>query len=116
MKSKKITKERRQHRRTPMSTPMLKMVSLDVPALHLGESLPGIMGNLSAGGMTIATFAEIPVGTELSLSLDLPGMSPNNIKGRVVRVDNKQGSCLISINFVSIDAKTKKQINDIVHK
>ncbi len=108
--------ERREHRRIAMQDSFIKFVSIELPALNLDMPLPGIVGNLSAGGMTIATFTSIPIGTELKFSIELPDLDTNNLKGRVIRVNNKEGSCLISIAFTEIDEKTKDQINKMVNK
>ena len=114
MKNKKKKAERRKHKRIPVLSSLIKLISIEIPALHMTNPLPGIMGNLSAGGMTIATFMPIPLGTELELSIDLPGLSTNNLKGQVTRVNDKEGSCLITIAFTEIDRKTKYEINELV--
>ena len=114
MKTKKRKPERRKHKRMPVLSSLIKLVSIEVPALHMSNPLPGIMGNLSAGGMTIATFMSIPRGTKLELSIDLPGLSTHNLKGEVTRVNDKEGSCLITIAFTEIDRKTKYEINELV--
>jgi hypothetical protein len=108
--------ERRQHPRVPVLSSFIRLISIDIPDWHIKDKLPGIMGNLSAGGMTIATFAPIPLGTELELSMDLPELSAPSIKGKVIRVDNKEGSCLISILFTRIDQKTKDRISKMAQE
>lgn len=110
---KKRIPERRKHKRIPVLSSLIKLVSIDVPALHMRTPLPGIMGNLSAGGMTIATFISIPLNTELELSIDLPGLSAHNLRGKVIRVNDKEGSCLITIAFIQIDRKAKYEINEL---
>ena len=108
--------ERRKHKRINMQDSFIKFVSIESPVLNVGMPLPGIVGNLSAGGMTIATFISIPIGTELKFAIELPDLTTNNLKGKVVRLNNKEGSCLISVAFTEIDEKTKDQINKMISK
>ncbi len=43
----------------------------------------GLTENLSEGGLFIATFDSVPIGTRLELTLNLPGMAPIRTQAEV---------------------------------
>lgn len=103
--------ERRIDKRVPILTSLLEPITIKAPKLHINDPVPGFMGNLSGGGMKIATFITLPENMELEISLNIPGFHHVLLNGRVRRVNAKEGSYLITIFFTDIPATVKAHIN-----
>ncbi len=102
--------ERRIHKRVPVLTSLLEPITIKAPQLHIDNPIPGFMGNLSAGGMQIATFVALPVNVELEISVNMPGFHNVHFKGKAKRVFQKQGSFLITFNFTHISPEVREHI------
>lgn len=102
--------ERRIHKRVPVLTSLLEPITIKAPQLHIDKPIPGFMGNLSAGGMQIATFIALPVNVELEISINMPGFHNVHFKGKAKRIFEKQGSFLITFNFTAITAEIRDHI------
>jgi c-di-GMP-binding flagellar brake protein YcgR len=75
------------------------------------KDIPGILVDLSAGGMAILTFTSIPVGTDVNLSVEIPGLKTQPIKGKVVWALAKGEMWRIGIVFSSIEPGDFRHIN-----
>ena len=73
---------------------------------------PAILTNLSAGGMQLITFLAPPHAKRLDMKLTLPGLELP-VTGRVVRVTEKGETFVVGIQFVKIQKKDQKRINDM---
>lgn len=103
--------ERRAHKRFPMLTKLIEPIAIKSPQLHVKDPIPGFMGNLSAGGMQIATFIPLPDNMELEISINIPGLHNVHLRGKVKRIIEKQGSYLITIYFTHMNQPIKDHIN-----
>jgi len=99
--------ERRKYKRYPVLHEIDKTIQIAIDR----KVLPGFLVELSAGGMAILTFASIPVGTELNLSLDLPGLKSQTLAGRVVWSLSKGEMWRLGIAFTKIDPVDFRHIN-----
>ena len=106
-----IKEERRRHHRVPIISELVEPVLVRVSPSELDEEIPGIMMNLSAGGMVVITFLSLPWGALIDLIINLPGLKIGNVKGRVVRVEEKGGTYLVGISFASLEKGAKDSIN-----
>ncbi|OGS18470.1 MAG: hypothetical protein A2219_08850 [Elusimicrobia bacterium RIFOXYA2_FULL_50_26] len=99
--------ERRKHKRYPV----LHEIDQPIQVALDGKALPGVLVELSAGGMAILTFTSIPVGTEMALSLDLPGLRTQELSGRVVWSLLKGEMWRLGIVFKKINPVDFRHIN-----
>lgn len=75
--------------------------------------------NINEGGMFVETESPQPVGTRVELEFKLPGSDePLKVAGHVVRTDvvDSHGVCGMGIEFESLDANCRDQINAIVRR
>lgn len=103
--------ERRVHKRIPVLTKLIEPITIKSPQLHLNDPIPGFMGNLSAGGMQIATFIPLPENHELEIAINIPGIHNIHIHGKIKRTIQKHGSYLITFHFTHIAQQIKEHIN-----
>ncbi len=99
--------DKRRHSRLPV------LHEMDEP-IHIAfnnEHVPGILVDLSGGGMALLTFASAPVGTAISLIIDVPGLKTKPLLGKVVWTLSKGDMWRIGIVFTAIDPIDFRHIN-----
>jgi len=108
--------DRRLHFRFPTIT-IVKEVVIFVthPRTKKKIVLPAIMYNLSAGGIAIVTFEKVPIGAIITLNLNLDGINLQNVTGKVVRVEGRNVTFLIAIDFTNLTKELKKKITMIAN-
>ena len=99
--------EKRKNRRMPI----IKHFGEPVQVALNGKSVPGIILDLSADGVSIMSYAHITVGTEICLSIDLPTLKTNPMNGKVVWALPKGDMWRMGIYISSINSLDAKQIN-----
>ena len=104
--------EKRKSKRFPVLYHLIKPVLIRSQESKAGISSPAIMANLSAGGMALLTFSPLPVGKNILISFDLKDLKIDNVKSRVVRVENKEGSYILGVQFLNL----KKELADVINK
>ena len=108
-KSEKTGMERRVHFRFPTITIVKEVViAVTHPIKGKKKTMPAIMYNLSAGGIAIVTFDKVPLNSIITLNLDLGCVVLKGVKGKVVRIDGKNVTYLIAIDFYGINKKLKQ--------
>jgi hypothetical protein len=102
-----MIQEKRRHHRLPVLHEMDEpiQVSLD------NRRVPGILVDLSAGGMSLLTFSMIPVGTAVTLAIDVPGLKTQQLQGTVTWASAKAEMWRIGIVFTTIDPIDFRHIN-----
>ncbi len=100
---------RRKHPRLPVIKDFAKEVHIFIGK----ELLTGIILNLSAGGILLLTYSDLPKDLNLSLSLDLPNIHTKQIQGKIIRAKKKAVMYEIAIEFVQIDTLDSKKSNRI---
>jgi len=100
--------DRRRHQRMPTLS-VIKEVELTKNGS--GEKIPAIMSDISAGGLAIITFLPLPQNAEIILNLALPGINLKNVKAKIVRIVEKNGTYLAGLQFLNLSRKLKVKIN-----
>ncbi|MEA2081905.1 MAG: PilZ domain-containing protein [Elusimicrobiota bacterium] len=102
--------ERRDHLRFPTLS-VIKTVEL-----HTADGktdIPAIMCDVSAGGLAMITFLPLPKNSDIVLDLNMPDISLSKVAARVVRVEEKNGTFMIALEFRALDEALKKTINNM---
>jgi c-di-GMP-binding flagellar brake protein YcgR len=103
--------ERRKYKR-------LKVFHLSVPIVLKtnteGLSIPGILLDISAGGIGILTFKEIPVNTVVNLQINLHYIKTDIIKAKVVWIKQLDKTYRAGLQFIEISKKDFEQISNYV--
>lgn len=93
-------------------------IVLEVKYRNAGQFLVSYCTNLSRGGLFVSTRAPEPVGTELVLSLRVPGRTlPVALKARVRwnrAEDNAEGPAGMGLAFADVDAVLGEHIDHLV--
>ena len=104
--------EKRKFKRFPVLYHLIKPVLIRTRGSKAGISSPAIMANLSAGGMALLTFSPLAVGKNILISFDLKDLKIDNVKSKVVRCENKEGSYILGVQFLNL----KKELADVINK
>lgn len=116
--------ERRKHARFPIVGNLIEPITLRYAApkaakvekkIATSDALtqPAILTNLSAGGMQLITFLAPPHAKRLDMILNLPGLDHMPVTGRVVRVHEKGETFVVGIQFLKIQRRHQKRINEM---
>ncbi|MCX7716171.1 MAG: PilZ domain-containing protein [Endomicrobia bacterium] len=112
-KSKYTGPERRKYKR-------LNVYHLDVPIqIKTNDEnlfLPGILLDISAGGVGILCFKDIPLGTRVRLSIALHNIRTGVITAKVIWVKKQDKTYRIGFQFIDISKKDSEQINQFVEQ
>jgi hypothetical protein len=76
-----------------------------------GKAFPGVLIDLSAGGVSLLAYTSFPLGTELSLTINLPGLETKPLNGHVVWVIPKAEMWRMGIAFTEVDHIDFRHIN-----
>ncbi|MDD5021887.1 MAG: PilZ domain-containing protein [Endomicrobiaceae bacterium] len=98
---------KRRHHRFPVIKDFGHAVSIGTEK----ETFPGIIINLSAGGMLLLMYSDMPIKKEVSLMINIPKMETKPISGEVIRSKLKNSMWEIGIEFRNIDTLDSKKIN-----
>lgn len=112
--------ERRKARRIEIRVPVKAAVLVHRTG-RISEGRWTLSRDLSELGMYILYDTSIPVGTEVELTFDLPGVARNVLtKGIVKRVEpaveEERGSGGMAVEFTDIPLSSKKAIKDFMEK
>ncbi len=105
--------ERRKYKR-------LKIFHLSIPIVLKTNtedlSFPGILLDISANGIGILTFKEIPVNTIVNLQINLHQIKTDCIKAKVVWTKQLDKTYRAGLQFIEISKKDFEQISDYVEQ
>jgi hypothetical protein len=102
-----MQQDKRRHNRLPV----LHEIDEPIQIALNNKCVPGILIDLSAGGMALLSFSAISVGTNITLSLDLPGIKTQPLEGKAVWALAKGEMWRIGIVFTKIDPIDFRHIN-----
>jgi len=102
--------ERRKHRRLPVIKDLAEPIELTIISNKKTQHIPGILTNLSAGGMDLVLMGSIESDTVIKLNMHLPGFDRFEVEGKVAWTRPKGNTCIIGIQFSKIDNDHSKQI------
>ena len=102
--------ERRKHKRLPVIKDLAEPVELTIIDPHDARHLPGVLTNLSAGGMDLVLMGQIEGRPTFRLNMHLPGFDRFEVEGKLVWSRAKGATSVVGIQFTKIDADHAKQI------
>lgn len=113
-------KERRRAKRVEVGVPVRTGVLVQRTG-RISEGRWTLSRDLSELGMYILYDTSIPVGTEVELTFDLPGVARNVLTKGVVKrveptVEEERGSGGMAVEFTDIPLSSKKAIKDFMEK
>ncbi len=112
-KSKYTGAERRQYKR-------LNVYHMSVPirikTKHDDFLAPGILLDISAGGVGLLIFKEIPLGAVVELSISLNNLNTDIIKAQVVWVKSSEKTYRLGLKFIEISKKDFDNIFNFVEQ
>ena len=95
-------KERRKHRRLPVIKDLAEPIELTVLDSTKGmRRVPGVVTNLSAGGMDLVLLDTIEGKPRFRLTMHLPGLDRFEVEGILVWMRPKGVTCIIGIEFTT---------------
>ncbi|MDR2192528.1 MAG: PilZ domain-containing protein [Endomicrobium sp.] len=98
-------------KRKLLRMPVIKQFGEEVMIQIGDEAVPGVILDLSVEGISLLTFTQVPIGSVVCLSIDIPALKTNPINGKVVWVAPKGEMFRIGIHIFSINSLDSKQIN-----
>ncbi|MFH1368902.1 MAG: PilZ domain-containing protein [Elusimicrobiota bacterium] len=99
--------ERRRYKRSPVIHEMDETIQIGLGT----DAIPGLLVDLSAGGMSLLTYSALPLSTLINLSIDLPGLKTHHLMGKVVWTVPKGEMWRVGITFSKIDPADFRHIN-----
>ncbi len=104
--------ERRRHKRFPVMSGIAEPVDIvfSPSPVEPKEPVPGIITDLSAGGLALMTFVPVPIEATISITLDLPGLEKTKLDGKVLRREDKEGTYLHGIKFFHVSEKVAHKL------
>ena len=106
-----MSEERRQHRRFPVLKDFAEPIELTILDPEKGtRHVPGIVTNVSAGGMDMVLMDVIEGNPTFRLSMHLPGIDRFEVEGKLVWSRPKGATSIVGIEFTRIDKGHQKQL------
>ncbi len=103
-----------QNRRKYLRLPIIKNVAKEIFVSSDKGFFKGLIINLSAGGLLLLMYVDLPVGTQICLLFDYPPLETDSIFGEVVRsTETKAIVREIAIKFTTISNADAKTINKL---
>jgi len=99
--------EKRKHHRMPV----IKQFGEPVQIRIKDAVFPGIILDLSADGVSLMTYADVPVGTGVCFSIDIPALKTKTMNGKVVWSSPSGNMWRIGIQISIMDTLDSKHIN-----
>ena len=99
--------EKRKNRRMPIIKQFGEPIMLEID----GKSVPGIILDLSADGVSLLTYAHVPTGKSVCLNIDLPDLKAANMCGKVVWSLKHGEMWRMGISVIEMSTLDAKQIN-----
>src|SRR5436190_341404 len=98
-------KERRKHKRLPVIKDLAEPIELVITQPNSKEPLhvPGVLTNLSAGGMDLVLLGGLNGKPTIKLNMHLPGFDRFEVEGKIVWSRPKGNTSLVGIQFTKID-------------
>ncbi len=99
--------EKRKNRRMPV----IKQFGEPVMMRIEGKSVPGVILDLSADGVSMITYARIPAGSEVCMTIDIADIKTKPMHGKVIWSMPKGDMWRMGIFIDKIDSLDAKRIN-----
>ncbi len=106
-------KERRKNKRLRLTLSIVQPIRLELHSELHDERIPGILVNLSAGGMALIVFNHLPEDSKIELRLDFMGVR-KKMRGKIVREEQKFGDVyMVGVQFEEESPKLRKVVEDM---
>lgn len=107
-----MSEDRRKHRRIPLTLSIAQPIRLEISSDQHEDMIPGIMVNISAGGMSLVVFHKLPENSKIDFNLKFMGVE-ERLTGKVVREEKKiESTYIVGVQFDKVIEKLK----DIIEK
>lgn len=105
-------KERRKHKRLPVIKDLAEPIELVVsdPVTKKTTHVPGVVTNLSAGGMDLVLLGNLEGNHPIRLNMHLPGFNRFEVEGKLVWRRQKGDTSVVGLQFTKIDADHANQL------
>lgn len=105
-------KERRKHKRLPVIKDMAEPIELAItePNTKNVTHVPGVLTNLSAGGMDLVLLGTLEGKPAIKLNMHLPGFDRFEVEGKMIWSKPKGNTSIVGIQFTKIDQDHAKQL------
>ena len=105
-------KERRKHKRLPVIKDMAEPIELLLqhPNSKDIQRVPGVLTNLSAGGMDLVLLGPLEGKPVIRLNMHLPGFDRFEVEGKLVWSRPKDSTSVVGIEFTKIDKDHAHQL------
>ena len=104
------------NRRKYSRLPIIKNVAKELFISTDKGFFKGLIINLSAGGLLLLMYADLPLGSQVCLLFDYPPLETEPIFGEVVRATKTKALVReIAIKFTTISSADSKKINKLAH-
>ena len=102
------------NRRKYSRLPIIKNVAKELFVSTDKGFFKGLIINLSAGGLLLLVYADLPIGSHVCLLFDYPPLETEPIFGEVIRSTKTKAIVReVAIKFTSISATDAKKINKL---
>ncbi len=102
--------DRRVHRRLQLTLSIAQPIRLEISSDQHEDMIPGIIVNISAGGMALIVFHKLPANSFIEFNLEFMGIE-EHLRGEVVREEEKFGKTfLVAVKFDRVVDKLKNTI------
>ncbi len=102
-----MSEDRRIHKRLPLTLSIAQPIKLDIKSNQHENIIPGIIVNISAGGMALIMFNKVPEESNIEFDLEFMGIN-EHLTGKVVREEEKFGKTyIVAIEFNKVLNKLK---------
>ncbi len=107
-----MSKDRRKNRRLPLTISVATPMRIEMHSEHYDGQIPGIMVNLSGGGIAMLVFHHLPEESRVEFDLECVGVN-EKIWGKIVREKKKyEDTYMVGIKF---ERKSEK-LEEVVEK
>jgi hypothetical protein len=108
-----MDKDRRSHKRLPLTLAIAQPLRIEIYTENTQNTTPGIIVNISAAGMALVVFSELPQDTKIEFNLDFMGIK-EKVSGMVVREQEKaEGVFSVGVKFDKPVESLKELIADM---
>lgn len=106
-------KERRKFKRLPVIKDLAEPIELTIldASIKGTRRVPGVVTNLSAGGMDLVLLDAIEGKPSFRLTMHLPGFDRFEVEGKLAWSRPKGTTSIIGIEFTRIDKDHQKQLS-----
>lgn len=108
----KQTHERRKHPRLPLHLSVAKLVDFKCDGLE--QPAPAVLVDLSAGGLSMISFALPHLSKDVTFRLNLPGLVNAQVHGKIIRAHRKGETYQVAVAFTEFQEQWSHLVGKLV--